>query len=702
MVSQPDPTAQYNLQHRHGHGHSSAASAILPRHSGHTSTRSKRYNRSHAGGDSYSPLNEFPVFSQSGDVEVIIRAGPLENRYLLHREILTRCSGFFEASTSEEWSRARGPDPSTKPKVRQLAAGNEVACVNPNGSILSQADSTTGAGQAAAVSVSGNRRWRYELDPGRGQDDIPMLVQNDPVRDDKIQAAHQSIFATPRPGSSSGPDSGPLSRSRHSNSQSRTAPHSAKGHRSSFSQSLANLSLSSQPRSRSRNNNTVIVAVPEEEDLVRDYDNLFRIFYNYPPLLDGVNVADAYIQCKRLLGLADQYDALAVVGPRVDHHLLQFQARLWKQIAKYPVSYLRLGYLARSKVIFQEALVHVVGQWPVGERSLRASMPDSVLDLIEDKVDDLEYTVSRVERRLFRLTLLNSHGERVSPSSNYLDWLVVSYFREWLTDNTSPPPPSKRTADNKKSSSALANSGAFAPLPALGAIGRAYRTLAGRPNAYLAHSECKEFLKRTPDLYSRDHLRRFEKRLDELKAMARDIVAPLMGSSLELDLAAGGTAGGKPPSDGIRYLTCTSPMASSNRSLHLSDGFAISCGTVAVDPHASKALLIRSRSTGEVYLPKGRKDVHEALPDAALRETWEETGVRAALLPVRIPVLKIIFWFVAMADAGAEMGEGAQQDGEDFEARWVPWDEVGATLTFEDDRRVAEAGIEAAKAARVR
>lgn len=563
MVSQPDPTAQYSLHHRRGHS-SSAASAILPRNGGHTSSRSKRYNRSHAGGDSFIALNEFPVFTQTGDVEIIVRAGPLENRYLLHRHILTRCSGFFEASTSEEWSRVRGPYPATKPKVRQLAAGNEVACVNPNGSVLSQADSTSGA-EPLPFSMPVRRRWRYELDPGHGDDDIPMLVQKDPESDDSSQPKHQSIFASPRPGSSAAPDSGPLSHSRRSNLQAQPqAPHSSKSQRSTFAQSLANLSLTAHGRSHSRNNNTVIVAVPEEEDVIRDYENLFRIFYNYPPLLDGVNVADAYIQCKHLLNLADQYDALAVVGPRVDHHLLQFQARLWKQIAKYPVSYLRLGYLARSKVIFQEALVHVVGQWPVGERSLRTSMPDSVLDLIEDKVDDLEFTVSRVERRLFRLTLLNSHGDRVTPSSNYLDWLVVSYFRQWLTDNTSPPPPGDPTSFSRRAgsqtgqntSTSVASKAAFAPLPALGVIGRAYRTLAGRPTAYLPHSDCKDFLKLTPELYSRDNLRRFEKRLDELKGMAREIVAPLMGSSLELDLAAG-TAGGKPPSDGIRYLTCT-------------------------------------------------------------------------------------------------------------------------------------------------
>ncbi|KAM3520468.1 hypothetical protein MY4038_009417, partial [Beauveria bassiana] len=62
------------------------------------------------------------------------------------------------------------------------------------------------------------------------------------------------------------------------------------------------------------------------------------------------------------------------------------------------------------------------------------------------------------------------------------------------------------------------------------------------------------------------------------------------------------------------------------RSLHFSDDFVISCGTVTVDIPESRVLLIRSRGTGEYYLPKGRKDIHESLEEAALRETWEETG----------------------------------------------------------------------------
>ncbi|KAM3501252.1 hypothetical protein MY10362_005711 [Beauveria mimosiformis] len=154
----------------------------------------------------------------------------------------------------------------------------------------------------------------------------------------------------------------------------------------------------------------------------------------------------------------------------------------------------------------------------------------------------------------------------------------------------------------------------------------------------------------------------------------------------------------------------------------------------------SRVLLIRSRETGEYYLPKGRKDIHESLEDAALRETWEETGVIAQLLPVGITtratpsaaggaggaggaagaagadpascvteplavaqrvtdgVLKIIFWFVAAADSFVSPEEGMQQEGEDFEALWVGWDKVRSTLTFEDDWRIAEAGITAVAA----
>ncbi|KAM0276923.1 hypothetical protein ACHAQH_006254 [Verticillium albo-atrum] len=508
MVSQPDTSNSLTLR---------GSSSVVSRPS---LSRTKRYNRSAVGSTSFIPQNEFPVFTQSGDVEILVKAADHQNRYLLHRHTLTRCSGFFEASTSQEWSRAQAlpepPSSSSSSTSRPLRALDD------------RVTATSSSGSPA------RKGWRYELDSGTGRGDIPMLVQKHDVT-----APTPSLFGSPNAEVSA--SSTPSSRSKPSRHAHSSSVHS--GH--SFFRSVANLSLVPAPSAGP-------AIAQADVDLLRDYDNLFRIFYNYHPLLDGVNIADAYVQCKSLLTLADQYDALAVVGPRVDHHLLQFQSRLWKQIAKYPISYLRLGHLARSRVIFQEALIHVVGQWPAGERSLRAALPDGVLDIIEDKVDELEETVSRVESRLFRLSLLTARGDRVTPGTAYLDWLALSLFRQWLADNMSPP-----TSDHHPS--ALRNGrhnelqvGLLHPHASPVAVaGRVYRTLgSSASSAYLGHDECKRFLKFTPELYSRDNLRRFEKRVDEVKSMAREVVRPLMSSRLELDL------GGGRPTDAITYLTC--------------------------------------------------------------------------------------------------------------------------------------------------
>ncbi|KAH9893739.1 hypothetical protein F4778DRAFT_794783 [Xylariomycetidae sp. FL2044] len=609
MVSQPDPHRQQTLALRGPSSVVSARTSSRP----HVSSRSKRYNRSHAGGTSYLPQNEFPVFSHSGDVEIFISAGGRENRYLLHRHTLTRCSGFFEASTSQEWSKASVVPP---PMAVELPA-RELTRIGEGGNGNTFVGGGGDVARTDASSPVPRRRWRYELDQGTGIDDIPMLIQKE-----ANTANSSSNNATTTNGTSASIFGGGTRTTTSANSHAlRSSSSNAKSHAhthstNSFFRSVANLSLA--PAKTADTATEMHPLTQADEDLLRDYDNLFRIFYNYPPVLDGISIADAYVQSKSLLTLADQYDALAVVGPRVDHHLLQFQSRLWKQIAKYPISYLRLGYLARSKVIFQEALIHVVGQWPAGERSIRQNFPDAVLDIIEDKVDELEETVARVEGRLFRLALTNARGERVSPASGYLDWLAMSLFRQWLADNTAPapvvvgshhhhhhPPLSSSSSSSSaarghghghghhhnhhhhhhhSSSSSSSHRGpatntntAIAATPAtaspsLASVGRTYRTLGGSSSSssssaasYLTHDECKRFLKLSPDLYSRDNLRRFEKRIDELKGAAREVVRPLMGSGLELELersagSGGGGGGGGGGGMMMSYLTCVSVM----------------------------------------------------------------------------------------------------------------------------------------------
>ncbi|TPX19542.1 hypothetical protein DIZ76_017334 [Coccidioides immitis] len=512
--------------------------------------------RSHHGGSSTNqPPNEFPIFSVTGDVELVIRASNQERKYLLHRLILAQNSGFFEADTSEEWS---GVQAQREAAVSTSSVGPLLGHVPDGLEAIQESDQES---RASPPSAPKKNRWRYELDwENREQDEMPILVQKPPT-------ASNAVFGETRP------QQPPPARNK--------PPPPQQG----FFRTMANLT---GIQSALHLPSTLTVEEPPVDPTIRDYDNLFRIFYNHSPLLNSVNIASAYSECKSLLTLADMYDALPVVGPRVDHHLLRFSSRLYKQIAKYPPSYLKLGYLARSRVIFAEALIHVVGQWPaalpyLGPNSY-APLPDPVLDLIEDKVDDLEDMIARTEGKLFRLTLTTSRGERVSPNNAYLDWLAVSLFRQFLVENTTPPPASilknsssqqtrnihssgstgsnPTSRQNNSATNTPAGGGtANRPAPPPFSIGRTYRLLgSSNSQAYLPHDELKRFLKLHPSsdsLYSRENFKRFERKMDEIKRLAREIVKPLMRNFLELDLRGGSDDDSSSHGSLLPYLTCT-------------------------------------------------------------------------------------------------------------------------------------------------
>ena len=76
-------------------------------------------------------------------------------------------------------------------------------------------------------------------------------------------------------------------------------------------------------------------------------------------------------------------------------------------------------------------------------------------------------------------------------------------------------------------------------------LGRVYRTIGTAPANYLNHDDCKRFLKLSGEIYSRESLKKFEKRLEEVKSMAREIVRPLMRSSLSGE------------GNSTNYLVCT-------------------------------------------------------------------------------------------------------------------------------------------------
>lgn len=115
-----------------------------------STVRRHRPGRSHFGGSSYQSQNEFPVFTHTGDVEIVIANGRKEQRYLLHKLILAQCSGFFQAGLSDEW-----------------ASSGEGSAQGASSVVMSRVPQ--GAPPEKKI-------WRYDLDWGNGED-LPMLIQ---------------------------------------------------------------------------------------------------------------------------------------------------------------------------------------------------------------------------------------------------------------------------------------------------------------------------------------------------------------------------------------------------------------------------------------------------------------------------------------------------------------------------------------------
>jgi ADP-ribose pyrophosphatase YjhB (NUDIX family) len=124
----------------------------------------------------------------------------------------------------------------------------------------------------------------------------------------------------------------------------------------------------------------------------------------------------------------------------------------------------------------------------------------------------------------------------------------------------------------------------------------------------------------------------------------------------------------------------------------------ISAGGLVVDESTGRAvgaLIGRTDRRGRLLwsLPKGHIEAGESAEQAAVREVAEETGIVGRIVE-RLGTIE--FWF--MADGRrvhktvhhflmrAEGGELSDSDVEVSAVAWVPLEELGATLAYEDER----------------
>ena len=118
--------------------------------------------------------------------------------------------------------------------------------------------------------------------------------------------------------------------------------------------------------------------------------------------------------------------------------------------------------------------------------------------------------------------------------------------------------------------------------------------------------------------------------------------------------------------------------------------------------HAAGGVVVRDGTVCIVHrpryddwtLPKGKLDRGESFEDAALREVYEETGLRCRLVDELAPVryrdhkgrTKLVrYWLMEV-----EADDGLEDNDEVDELRWVPPAEAADQLSYARDRGLVE------------
>jgi 8-oxo-dGTP pyrophosphatase MutT (NUDIX family) len=121
-------------------------------------------------------------------------------------------------------------------------------------------------------------------------------------------------------------------------------------------------------------------------------------------------------------------------------------------------------------------------------------------------------------------------------------------------------------------------------------------------------------------------------------------------------------------------------------------------------PHVA-AIRPQGKANGVWALPKGNIDAGEAPADTALREVWEETGVRGRLVEKLgdvkytytrrngLRVFKVVSFYLLAAGKG-RLGEIEERMRvEVAEARWLPLEEAPRLLAYGGERQMAQKAL---------
>ena len=272
---------------------------------------------------------------------------------------------------------------------------------------------------------------------------------------------------------------------------------------------------------------------------INAFASLLRIAYYMPPIVSQKDISQALIQSENLVEAAKLSQALPAVRALVSHLLAQHGRSLFQSVALEPVRWLNLSINLEDKIIFQEAMIHLVGGIPDEFTSESFSgVPDDVVKLVKRKYKEMDDEVSRVNGLLAVLSIYGL-GIRagLTDKSSFDIWILASFWREWFGTNLEEAKTRRRHPEE----------------PTIQAkLGLLYRTIYAGGDAYLPNREVLDVFRplQQDGAYQTGGFLQWDTAsfdLTLMKTHASKTVQNLCYNRSQLD----------PSEAGFTYLTCT-------------------------------------------------------------------------------------------------------------------------------------------------
>ncbi|BCS29397.1 uncharacterized protein APUU_70967S [Aspergillus puulaauensis] len=163
------------------------------------------------------------------------------------------------------------------------------------------------------------------------------------------------------------------------------------------------------------------------------WSNIFRIFYDKPPVLDTDGQGSILANCQMLVEKAEELHSTSVVSRAIQTTLVTFDQTLYQLISQDPVSWVKLAVCIQSGSIFQESMIHLVGKWGFLEEKARESLPKSVRTLCVQKIQGLNDIKKAVEFQIVnRLPHPRSDKAYYRETKNVYGWMALTFYQQWL------------------------------------------------------------------------------------------------------------------------------------------------------------------------------------------------------------------------------------------------------------------------------